>query len=184
MEKTQFAKNILEELNNDITKLNREYICNTTQLASLEEINNLFGSFAEFKAFVLNGISTGAFGQATTPAPTPQPQAEEPATPQPQAEEPAATPQGLEGVGIGNPSPTTAPTQATTKGIYVTNHSGQTRLVKCPVQTSLKTILAAVGVDTEQGFEVRVNNTLEADMDSIPEDGARVSAMKQIKGNM
>lgn len=177
MEKTQFAKNILEELNNDITKLNREYICNTTQLASLEEINNLFGSFAEFKAFVLNGISTGEFGQTATPAPTPAP------APQPQAEEPA-TPQGLEGVGIGNPSPTTTPTQATTKGIYVTNHSGQTRLVKCPVQTSLKTILAAVGVDTEQGFEVRVNNTLEADMDSIPEDGARVSAMKQIKGNM
>ena len=177
MEKTQFAKNILEELNNDITKLNREYICNTTQLASLEEINNLFGSFAEFKAFVLNGISTGEFGQTAAPAPVPTP------APQPQAEEPT-TPQGLEGVGIGNPSPTSTPTQATTKGIYVTNHSGQTRLVKCPVQTSLKTILAAVGVDTEQGFEVRVNNTLEADMDSIPEDGARVSAMKQIKGNM
>ena len=183
MEKTQFAKNILEEINNDITKLNREYICNTTQLASLEEINNLFGSFAEFKAFVLNGISTGAFGQQVEqpqePVQQPVPQAEEPA---PQAEEPT-TPQGLEGVGIGNPTTTTT-TQPTTKGIYVTNHSGQTRLVKCPVQTSLKTILAAVGVDTEQGFEVRVNNTLEVDMDSVPEDGARVSAMKQIKGNM
>lgn len=177
MTNTEFAKNILEEINNDVTKLNRDYICNVTELASLEQINEMFGSFAEFKAFVLKGIREGSFSATTPVASAPAaPTAEEPTTP---AEEPA----GLSGVGIEGEGTEPAVQQPTIKEIYVTDHAGQTKLVKCPAATNLKTILAAVGIDTEQGYEVRVNNQLEMDVEAIPENGSRVSAMKQIKGN-
>lgn len=179
MTNTEFAKNILEEINNDVTKLNRDYICNVTELASLEQINEMFGSFAEFKAFVLKGIREGSFSATTPVASAPTTPAEEPASPQPAEEEPA----GLTGVGIEGEATQPAVQQPAIKEIYVTDHAGQTKLVKCPAATNLKTILAAVGIDTEQGYEIRVNNQLEMDVEAIPESGSRVSAMKQIKGN-
>lgn len=184
MTNTEFANNILEDINYDITKLNRAYICEDAALTTTAEINEMFGSFADFRAFCVKGMRDGTLpggAGVATPAVTGEAPAEQP-TPVAATTPTDPATDGLAGVGVeGTPAATeTAPEK---KEVYVTDHSGTTRKVTCPANTHIKTILAALKIRTEEGYEIRVNGVLEDDVYAIPADKAHISVMRQVKGN-
>lgn len=174
MTNIEFAKSLLRNINFDFSKLNPEFVCDAASLASEEEINQMFGSFADMRAFIATNIKNGTI---TVPG------ANTKTTPNANAEEEKVeagddNAAGSSGDGNGQQVVTAA-----TKTVRVMKHDGTIMKCKAPADMNLKDILAAAGVDTEAGFDVRVNNEEQSDVFSVPEDGALITATRQIKGN-
>lgn len=156
MDNTEFTQNILNAINNQVSKLTPEFIIDGAELTTIEEINQRFGSFADFKVFAKSII------------------AKEPnASDSPSSEEPNAN-ESLENATV---------EEQTKKTVIVTDHAGVSRKVTCPGAATLKQILKAIGIDTEEGFEIRVNGSKEIDPYSVPENGSIITALREIKGN-
>ena len=161
MTKEEIINNVIEEVNYDASKLSRKFVCEDAQIASLEEINAMFGSFGDFKIAALKAIADRATD----------------------AEAPRETGSGMEGVRFSPDAPAPEPEKKEAKVIYVTGQDGVTKKVKCPSDTTVKKILAALSIDTEEGYDIRINGQECKDPYAVPEDGARVTAMRNIKGN-
>lgn len=166
MNKTKIAQLILDHLDGDIEKLNKDYICVTGKIAPEHSIANAFGSFDEFVNFAKSGIEDGSLklGGASNEVD------EEDSNDDSESEsEPESSDEGCEGGG--------------SKTVKIVTNDGSVFKATVPTGMKLKDILKAAKVDVEEGFEVRVNNELQDDMDTVPDDGARISAMRQLKGN-
>lgn len=177
MTNIEFAKSLLRNINFDFSKLNPEFVCDAASLASEEEINQMYGSFANMRAFIATNIKNGTIevpGTKTTTATTDNNDKVEEKTEETGDE----TSDGSANGGNGQQVVTAA-----TKTVRVMKHDGTIMKCKAPADMNLKDILAAAGVDTEAGFDVRVNNEEQSDVFSVPEDGALITATRQIKGN-
>ena len=176
MTNIEFAKSLLRNINFDFSKLNPEFVCDAASLASEEEINQMFGSFADMRAFIATNIKNGTItvpGANTKTTPNANAEEEEE-----KVEDGGDNTAGSSGDGNGQQVVTAA-----TKTVRVMKHDGTIMKCKAPADMNLKDILAAAGVDTEAGFDVRVNNEEQSDVFSVPEDGALITATRQIKGN-
>ena len=185
MTNIEFAKSLLRNINFDFSKLNPEFVCDAASLASEEEINQMFGSFADMRAFIATNIKNGTI---TVPGvnteTTPNANVEEKVTEDTREDENNSGEAGgdnTEGSSGGNNGQQVVTTA--TKTVRVMKHDGTIMKCKAPADMNLKDILAAAGVDTEAGFDVRVNNEEQSDVFSVPEDGALITATRQIKGN-
>ena len=187
MTNIEFAKSLLRNINFDFSKLNPEFVCDAASLASEEEINQMFGSFADMRAFIATNIKNGTItvpGANTKTTPNANAEEEERVEDGKQegennsGEDGGDNTAGSSGDGNGQQVVTAA-----TKTVRVMKHDGTIMKCKAPADMNLKDILAAAGVDTEAGFDVRVNNEEQSDVFSVPEDGALITATRQIKGN-
>lgn len=184
MTNIEFAKSLLRNINFDFSKLNPEFVCDAASLASEEEINQMFGSFAGMRAFIATNIKNGTI---TVPGvnteTTPNANAEE--VTEDTREDENNSGEAGSGNAAGSSDGSNGQQVATnaTKTVRVMKHDGTIMKCKAPADMNLKDILAAAGVDTEAGFDVRVNNEEQSDVFSVPEDGALITATRQIKGN-
>lgn len=171
MTNIEFTQNLLRNINFDMAKLNPKFICDDAQLASEAEINQMFGSFADMRVFIAQNIRNG---NLVTPMSNTTAQVSETAS---------GTSSNENGDG-GEPEVSETKSEAApTKIVRVMKHDGTLMKCKVPAGISIKEILQAAGVNTEEGYEIRVNNEKVEDVYSIPDDGALISATRQIKGN-
>lgn len=169
MTNIEFVKDILRNINFDMSKLNPKFICDDAQLASEAEINQMFGSFANMRVFIAQNIRNGDIKTPETTATT--------------TNEAGDVSNTGNDSGDGQQKVATATTDGETKVIKVMKHDGTLLKCRAPTGMNIKDILQAAGVNTEEGYEIRVNNETEDDVYSVPDDGALISATRQIKGN-
>ena len=169
MNKHKIAQLILNHLNGDINNLTKEYICEVGKIAPEEAIVKAFGSFDDFISFTNNGLEAGDLHIANPQAPNTANESNE------EAESSSSSESSTEGYDDSS--------SGGQKTVRIVTNDGSVFKATVPAGMKLKDILSAAKVDVEEGFEVRVNNVLEDDMDTVPDDGARISAMRQVKGN-
>lgn len=165
MNKTQIAQKILEAINYDLNNLSENYVSVEHKIAPKEFINKVYGSFEALKGFVDEGIGNGSLklkddkGSSNAFSVF--------------SEEPASTSSDNGGTNGGGSK----------KVVKIMKHDGTVLKATVPAGMNLKEILKSANIDTEEGFEIRVNNSKEEDPFSVPDDGSLISATRQIKGN-
>ena len=172
MTNIEFTQNLLRNINFDMSKLNPKFICDDAQLASETEINQMFGSFADMRVFIAQNIRNG---NLVTPMSNVASHTTETNN--------ETSSHNDNGGGDGPVSSEPKTEAAPTKVVRIMKHDGTLMKCKAPAGMNIKDILQAAGVNTEEGFEIRVNNEKEDDVYSVPDDGALISATRQIKGN-
>ena len=186
MTNIEFAKSLLRNINFDFSKLNPEFVCDAASLASEEEINQMFGSFADMRAFIATNIKNGTItvpGANTKTTPNANAEEEKVEDGKQEGENNSGEDGGDNTAGSSGDGNGQQVVTAATKTVRVMKHDGTIMKCKAPADMNLKDILAAAGVDTEAGFDVRVNNEEQSDVFSVPEDGALITATRQTKGN-
>ena len=163
MTKENIAQLILNNIST-LDNLNKDYICNTGKVCPEASINQHFCSFDEFKSLVEAKLAEGVL---TRPEDIPAADPEQPV-------------EGGNNEGEGNNGGNNS---GGTKVVKIMKNDGSILKATVPVGMNLKQILSAAKINTEEGFEIRVNNTKEEDVFSVPDDGAIISATRQIKGN-
>lgn len=168
MNKTQIAQKILEAINYNLNNLNENYISVDHKIAPKEFINKIYGSFEALRSFVDEGVGNGTLklGEESNASNT-------------ISSMPSSTYDNESGSSDSNGGGS----GGNKKVVKIMKHDGTVLKATVPAGMNLKEILKSADIDTEEGFEIRVNNSKEEDPFSVPDDGSLISATRQIKGN-
>lgn len=163
MNKTQIAQKILEAINYNLNNLNENYISVDHKIAPREFINKIYGSFEALRSFVDEGVGNGTL----------------------KLEENNNTSNVIASItpNESKSSDNNGGSGGNKKVVKIMKHDGTVLKATVPAGMNLKEILKSADIDTEEGFEIRVNNSKEEDPFSVPDDGSLISATRQIKGN-
>lgn len=173
MTNIQILNNILQDINFDADKLTRKYITEDAALITVEEINERWGCFANFRVEALEKINSRNVGTAGHGV--------------------ATVAFGVDEVFDGegeyeDDDDDEAEDNADNRGtkrVSVATIDGASVNAVVPTHYTVKQILrTVVELDNPEDYEIRVNSVREDDLYSIPEDGATISAFRPVKGNL
>lgn len=168
MNKTQIAQKILEAINYDINNINENYISVEHKIAPKEFINKIYGSFEALRRFVDEGVGNGSLRLEDNGD---------------NSSNNVSSIHASDNDSGSSDSNDGSSGSGNKKVVKIMKHDGTVLKATVPSGMNLKEILKSANIDTEEGFEIRVNNSKEEDPFSVPDDGSLISATRQIKGN-
>ena len=168
MTNIQILNNILQDINFDADKLTRKYITEDAALITVEEINERWGCFANFRVEALEKINSRNVETIRYDAAVAFGVDEDFDDEDDDDDE---TEENADNRG--------------TKRVSVATIDGASVNAVVPANYTVKQILrTVVELDNPEDYEIRVNSVREDDLYSIPEDGATISAFRPVKGNL
>ena len=165
MTNIQILNNILQDINFDADKLTRKYITEEAALITVEEINERWGCFANFRVEALEKINSR--NMETT------------------RYDDFGVDEDFDDEDDDDDETEENADNRGTKRVSVATIDGASVNAVVPANYTVKQILrTVVELDNPEDYEIRVNSVREDDLYSIPEDGATISAFRPVKGNL